>query len=132
MPIFDSLDELQAQIEADVSAVFADAFPHDESGDGFSVPEELAGVAPMQTDDASVFPWRWRGLHRGPFFEVRPTGHRVDVVGVTIVTKGGEDGLNFHRIVDWLTLYRQLGLMMVCRRPQSPETFAFDDIDQPP
>jgi hypothetical protein len=130
MPIPDDPDALRELIAADVASVFQAAFEPTEANDGFSVPEELDRVAPIRGDGATVMPWRWTGLHSGPFFEVRPTGNRVDIVGVTVVTEDGND-VRFHRIVDWLTMYRQLGLMMVCRRPQSPETFEFDDIDQP-
>lgn len=41
------------------------------------------------------------------------------------------DGLRFVRFVDWQTFYRQLGLLMVCRRPQTPDTVDADDADRP-
>jgi predicted ester cyclase len=113
-------------VEKDVRAVFSDAFP-----DGsFDVPQPFADLVPIVGNGVAVVPWIWRGTHTGDFREVRRTGLSVQFAGTTLITESDE-GLRFHRVVDWLTLYRQLGLMMVCRRPRTEGTEAADDADVP-
>jgi hypothetical protein len=120
MPVPDDVVEL---VEADVRAVFGEAF------DGtFEVPPPFEELVPIGGGDVAVVPWFWRGTHTGDFREIRRTGLPVEFAGTTIVTESGEE-LLFHRIVDWLALYRQLGLMMVCRRPRTVETEDVDDSD---
>ncbi len=123
MPVSEEAVEL---VEADVRAAFGEAFP-----DGrFEVPRPFDELLPIGGDDVAVVPWSWRGTHTGDFREVRRTGLPVEFTGTTLITES-EDGLRFHRVVDWLTLYRQLGLMMVCRRPRTVETEDADDADVP-
>ena len=111
-------------VEDDVKAVFGEAFP-----DGrFLVPQPFRDLVPIGGDDVTVVPWTWQGTHTGDFREVRRTGLPVEFAGTTLITESDE-GLRFHRIVDWLTLYRQLGLMMVCRRPRTEGTEDADDSD---
>ena len=99
----------------------------------FDVPEAFREAPPTSANGAAAVPWRWRGQHVGTFGEIAPTGGVVDVSGVTLVL---DDGSQLIRVVDWLTLYRQMGMMMVCRRPrhshaddpQREETFDTTDI----
>lgn len=114
-----------AAVKSDVESVFAEAFPDGE----FEVPRPFNELAPIGGADAVVVPWLWRGTQTGDFREVRRTGLRVEFAGTTIVTETEEEGVLFHRIVDWLTMYRQLGLLMVCRRPRTAETDEIDDSD---
>ncbi len=126
MPFPDNTDELIAMIEEDVRGAFEDAFR-----DGaFDIPEPFSDRLPIGGGDATAVPWRWRGHHTGTFHEVRPTGFLVEVTGATFLLDG-PDGLRFVRFVDWQTFYRQLGLLMVCRRPQTPDTVDADDADRP-
>jgi hypothetical protein len=111
------------RVEGDVRAVFGEAFPGT-----FAVPEPFDGLVPIGGNDVAVVPWTWRGTHTGDFREVRRTGLPVEFAGTTFVTESDE-GLRFHRIVDWISLYRQLGLMMVCRRPRPEGTEDVDDAD---
>jgi SnoaL-like polyketide cyclase len=110
-------------VREDVRAVFGDAFPGT-----FGVPQAFDGLVPIVGDGVTVVPWTWRGTHTGDFREVRRTGLPVEFAGTTLLTETDE-GVRFHRIVDWLTLYRQLGLMMVCRRPRTEGTEDADDSD---
>jgi hypothetical protein len=121
MPVPEDVVDL---VEADVRALFGEAF----SEVRFEIPEPFEELVPIGSEEVAVVPWFWRGTHTGDFREVRRTGLPVEFAGTTIVTESGE-GLLFHRIVDWLSLYRQLGLMMVCRRPRTVETEDVDDSD---
>jgi SnoaL-like polyketide cyclase len=117
-------EEAVRLVEEDVTAVFGEAFP-----DGtFDVPRPFEDRVPIVANDVAVVPWTWRGTHTGNFREVRRTGLPVEFAGTTFITESDE-GLRFHRVVDWLTLYRQLGLMMVCRRPRTAGTEDADDAD---
>ena len=68
--------------------------------------------------------------HIRVFADIRPTGFDVEITGVTMLRREGSNVV-YYRIVDWHTLYRQMGFMMVCRRPRSPETEEIDRIDIP-
>jgi hypothetical protein len=111
------------RVEADVRAVFGVAFPGT-----FAVPEPFARLVPIGSNDVVVVPWTWQGTHTENFREVRRTGLRVEFAGTTFITES-EGELRFHRIVDWISLYRQLGLTMVCRRPRTEGTEDIDDAD---
>jgi hypothetical protein len=117
-------EEAVRLVESDVRAVFGDAFP-----DGtFEVARPFHDLVPIVDKGVAVVPWTWQGTHTGDFREVRRTGLRVEFAGTTLVTET-DQGPRFHRMVDWLTLYRQLGLMMVCRRPRTEATEDVDDSD---
>lgn len=113
-------------VTEDVEDVLGLAFPGH-----LEVPEELADVLPIGTGTASAVPWVWRGTHEAEFFDVRPTGRPVEVAGVTILRDDPDGGVSYHRVVDWHTLYRQLGLLMVCRRPRDTSVDDIDRIDLP-
>lgn len=135
MSIIENPDALLRFVQDDVTKFFATAIaPRDGvQDDGFDVPEAFREAPPTSANGAAAVPWRWRGQHVGTFGEIAPTGGVVDVSGVTLVL---DDGSQLIRIVDWLTLYRQMGMMMVCRRPrhshaddpQREETFDTTDI----
>jgi hypothetical protein len=55
----------------------------------------------------------------------------VEFAGTTFITESEGGELRFHRIVDWISLYRQLGLMMVCRRPRAEGPGDIDGADVP-
>lgn len=121
MPVPENAVEL---VQEDVESVFREVFP-----DGtFEVARPFDELMPIGSDDVAVVPWYWRGTHTGDFREVRRTGLPVEFAGTTFLT-GSDEDLRFHRIVDWHSLYRQLGLMMVCRRPRTAETEEADDAD---
>lgn len=125
MPVFEDVDKLLEEVAGDVEAALGPAFPG-----SFSVVEPFAPLLPIDNGVVTVVPWVWSGRHDGHFFEARATGNPVEVTGVTLV-RSDDDDLFFHRIVDWHTLYRQIGFLMVCRRPRSPETEDADLIDIP-
>lgn len=124
MPLPESTDEIIEIIRTDVTDALEGAFPGT-----FELVEELAGLLPIGQADATAVPWRWRGRHEDTFLDVRATGYPVDVTGCTILRTDERGDLVFHRLVDWQTLYRQLGLVMVCRRPRDPDIPDPDTID---
>ena len=126
MPLPEGTRDLQEIIEADVRNAFGGAFSEIE----IDVPEPFKDRLPIGTGPATAVPWRLVGRHTGTFQDVRPTGFPVEVTGATFLLDD-PGGIRFVRFVDWHTLYRQLGLLMVCRRPQTPGTADFDDADQP-
>lgn len=125
MPVFESSEILVREVRADVEAAFAEALPGE-----FAVAEPFGDLLPIGEGEATALPWRWRGTHTGVLGDVRPTGLPVDFTGVTLVRRDGGE-LLFHRIVDWHTLFRQMGFLMVCRRPRLPGTEDADTIDIP-
>ncbi len=126
MPVPDDPDALFELIEADVRSAFGGAFPDGE----LDIPSPFADLLPIGSGDVTAVPWRWTGTHTGTFHEVRPTGLPVQITGTTFLVDA-PGGHQFVRMVDWHTLYRQLGLLMVCRRPQTPGTVDADDADRP-
>jgi hypothetical protein len=126
MPVPEDPGRLKTIIETDVRSAFGDAFTELE----IDVPEPFTDRLPIGTGPATAVPWRLVGRHTGTFQDVRATGFPVEVTGATFLLDA-PGGPQFVRFVDWHTLYRQLGLLMVCRRPQTPETADADDADQP-
>jgi hypothetical protein len=126
MPLPEGSRDLQKMIEADVRSAFGGAFSEIE----IDVPEPFKDRLPIGTGPATAVPWRLVGFHTGTFQDVRATGFPVEFTGATFLLDD-PDGVRFVRFVDWHTLYRQLGLLMVCRRPQTPGTAKADDADQP-
>jgi hypothetical protein len=126
MPVPDDPAQLEELIGADVMSAFGKAFSNIE----IDIPAPLADLLPIGTGDATAVPWRLTGIHTGTFQDVRATGFPIEVTGATFLLDAPGQP-KFVRFVDWHTLYRQLGLLMVCRRPQTPGTFDADDADQP-
>ena len=126
MPVTEDPGELERIIGDDLMSAFGSAFSNIE----IDVPPPFNDLLPIGTGGATAVPWRITGTHTGEFHDVRATGFPIEVTGATFLvdTGGGE---RFIRFVDWHTLYRQLGLLMVCRRPQTPDTAGADDADQP-
>jgi hypothetical protein len=125
MPVYEDVEKLLEDIGSDVHDALNEAFPG-----SFDIVEPFADVLPIGERDVTAVPWVWRGVHSGDFYEARRTGNPVEVTGVTLVRL--DDGeLIYHRIVDWQTLYRQIGFLMVCRRPRTPDTNEVDTIDIP-
>jgi hypothetical protein len=126
MTVTDDPGELRQIIEDDLMSAFGSAFSDIE----IDIPAPFEDLLPIGSGDASAVPWRITGRHTDTFHDVRPTGFPIEVTGATFLVDSGGD-TRFIRIVDWHTLYRQLGLLMVCRRPQTPDTADADDADQP-
>ncbi len=127
MPVPTEHDQLLEIVTSDVGAALGSAF----TGGGLTIPEPFDSLVPIGDDRVAVVPWRWTGTHTGEFHQVRPTGFPVDVTGTTFLLVDEADELRAVRFVDWQSLYRQLGLAMVCRRPQTPDTIDVDDVDRP-
>ena len=126
MPVPEDPGDLKQIIEDDLVNAFGSAFSDME----IDIPAPFDDLLPIGKGAATAVPWRVTGTHTGTFHDVRATGFPVEVTGATfLLDKAG--GPTFVRFVDWHTLYRQLGLLMVCRRPQTPDTAGADDADQP-
>ena len=97
-------------VEGDVGSVFAEAFPG-----------ELVDVEPFErgeriaSEATIVVPWRWVGRHEQPFVGIAATALPVEITGVTMLRDDPDGQLLFHRIVDWLGLYTQLGVVIGTR-----------------
>jgi len=110
MPVPENPEELRAAVEDDVRAIFGDAFPGE-----LSVPSPFAELLPIGTGNATSVPWQWNGVHKGSFHGLLPTGRPVEFAGITVLRDDGGD-LLFHRLVDWLDLYRQIDAVGGARR----------------
>ena len=113
-------NDLHELVDRDVSDGLVDAFQRTEglgSLDTFGTLDE-----PISSGTHDVLPWQWAGRHMGSLAGIPPTGRDVVVRGVTIVeNRDGE--LVYHRFVDWLGVFEQLGAMLVTR----PAVEAFPD-----
>lgn len=72
---------------------------------------ELSG----QVGDSAFTAVRWvhRGTNTGtddPFLGLAPTGDEVEVHGITLVEDRGDGEPVFHRFVDWVGVFDQLGM----------------------
>jgi hypothetical protein len=63
----------------------------------------------LTSDTHGAVVWSYTGRNTEPFLGHAPTGRTIRVDGVTIVsTDGGEPA--FHRIIDWHSVFRQMGV----------------------
>ncbi len=116
-----------AVVRHDVSAAFASAFPG-----RFSVPEPFATERPIASDTTVAVPWRWHGTHEGPFADIPATGFEVDISGVTLLRTDEHGAVLHHRIVDWLHLYQQLGVVIGSRAPLDRTALLAESIGRAP
>ena len=61
--------------------------------------------------DKMVKHWNFKGTHDGDFFGVPATGKKVDINGTTLVKMKDGKILSEQDYTDFLTFYKQLGLM---------------------
>ncbi len=97
--------------------------------------EQVTEDLPTSSSFIAV-PWMWVGVHTGRVddlpedavgrgFPVRdPTGRVVTVEGLTLLQRTEDDQMAFHRFVDWLGAYSQLGVLMAGRTPFQPRSTA--------
>ena len=108
-------DRLYELVAADVAAGVGAIFENVDGGlsalDTFGRVDE-----PIASSTHDVLPWMWEGRHVAPLAGIPPTGTLVQVRGVTIVERGDEEP-RFHRFVDWLGVFQQLGASLVTRPP---------------
>ncbi len=110
MTVPENPEELRALVEDDVRAIFGEAFPGE-----LTVPPPFDGLLPIGTGEATSVPWQWSGTHQDSFHGLLPTGRPVEFAGITVLRdEGGR--LLFHRLVDWLDLYRQIDAVGGARR----------------
>ena len=102
---------------------------------GQFLPDQKIGNATWRSGDSEFFAIRWTfdGTHTGriPGFGhtfIEATGNRISVSGLTLVenTKPGQvvgdldevlksDSLRFHRFIDWLAVFAQIGVLHLGR-----------------
>ncbi len=94
----------KAEVAAAVQATF-DGFPD-------SVwPQDEVVVLPSDDHSRVAVTWRWQGTHTGTYNGLPPTGHHIDVHGVSIATM--RDGLivDMQFFFDTYDYLEQLGLV---------------------
>lgn len=106
-------NDLTELVATDVRLGLGDAFDLSTEGlqplDSFAASDE-----PIASSAHDVLAWQWEGRHIGTLAGVPPTGRSVVVQGVTIVDHRGDEPW-FHRFVDWLGVFDQLGAVLVTR-----------------
>lgn len=102
-----------------------------EQGAELRVPPEVFVPDACREDPAvngartfAAVPWVAHGVHTGELAGFGPTRREVVIQGITIVQSVArpeapdqDDFLRFHRQVDWLGVYQQLGIVASKRRP---------------
>jgi len=114
MPVPESAEQIERVVREDVASAFHEAFPG-----RFEIPEPFSAELPIGTGTTTAVPWRWTGRHEGRF-QARPaTFLDVEINGVTFLREEGGEVLH-HRLVDWLNLFRSIGVVAASRAPFSP------------
>ena len=122
------LDVAHEAVEKDIAGVLGTFL------DGRFAPESL-GQSTWSSDEGQFFAVRWRfmGKHVGPIngfghTQIAPTQNEVSVSGLTLVQnkKPGQvvgdleevlksDTIIFHRFIDWLAVFAQIGVLHLGR-----------------
>lgn len=106
-------DELYELVAADVQEGVGAIF--EATAGGLAALDTFGDLyEPIASSTHDVLPWMWEGRHVAPLAGIPPTGTVVQVRGVTIVDRAGEEA-RFHRFVDWLGVFQQLGASLVTR-----------------
>jgi len=120
MPKFDDAAELvRLDVEEGIGSIFLPQFE-----DAFRVDDVLDGDH-FHTDaepEVIAVPWIYEGVHTGDLQGLFPTGRAVTIFGVTFVDDRGAERL-FHRHVDWLGVFTQLGLELNWRVPVDEDEY---------
>ncbi len=138
-PIFD-LDVARAAVELDTAGMLGKFL------DGKLSFDETIGQSTWRSDTSEFFALRWRfdGTHTGPIpgfghTFIEATGNKVSVSGLTLVeskvpgqsVRGDlvdvlrSKTVTFHRFVDWLAVFAQLGVLHL-GRPMSLGDIRFE------
>ena len=138
-PIFD-LDVARAAVELDTAGMLGKFL------DGKLNFDETIGQSTWRSDTSEFFALRWRfdGTHTGPIpgfghTFIEATGNKVSVSGLTLVeskvpgqsVRGDlvdvlrSETVTFHRFVDWLAVFAQLGVLHL-GRPMSLGDIRFE------
>jgi hypothetical protein len=125
-------DDVVTLIADDTAAMLEGHFPtgmfDDDRPDGYELVSTFGDGGSLTSsarDGLSQYVlvrWQWTGRHQpveevrrlGASFLSRPTGNAVVIEGLTIVEQR-EEGLFIRRLVDWLSVYAQLGMVSVGR-----------------
>ena len=138
-PIFD-LDVARAAVELDTAGMLGKFL------DGKLSFDETIGQSTWRSDTSEFFALRWRfdGTHTGPIpgfghTFIEATGNKVSVSGLTLVESKvpgqsvrenlvdvlRSETVTFHRFVDWLAVFAQLGVLHL-GRPMSLGDIRFE------
>jgi hypothetical protein len=107
MPLPEDPATATALVHDDVRAAFGEAFPGD-----VSTPEPFETDLRIASATTIAVPWRWIGRHDAAFLDIPATGTVVDILGVTLLREDDEGTLVHHRLVDWMSLYQRLGVVI--------------------
>jgi hypothetical protein len=138
------IDEVKGDVERLLGG-YITADPEVES-EGFQLEEGFGDggyvTGAAETGQFTFVRWRWRGRHTGrvsrfdgekpggrtrPFLMARGTGNAVTVEGLTILEQR-DDGIYARRLVDWLSVYSQMGLIS----PSRPIGRTSTELQDPP
>ena len=138
-PTFD-LDVARRAVELDIAGVLGKFL------EGALSFDETIGQSTWRSDTSEFFAVRWRfdGLHTGPLpgfghTYIEATGNKISVSGLTLVEnkRPGQsvradlddvlrsDTVTFHRFIDWLAVFAQLGVLHL-GRPMSLSDIRFE------
>jgi hypothetical protein len=107
MPLSLDAEAARALVHDDVRSVFATSFPGE-----VLTPHPFEEDQHIASETTVVVPWQWVGRHESTFLDIPATGIDVDILGVSLLRDDGSEGVLVHRIVDWLTLYQRLGVVI--------------------
>lgn len=104
-------DLVADDVQAGLGEVFA------LSDEGLGLLDSLGDLdEPLGSEHHDVLPWQWSARHVGVLAGIPPTGREVVIRGLTVVEwRDGEPW--FHRFIDWLGLFDQVGAALVTRPP---------------
>jgi hypothetical protein len=109
-------EQIVEEVRKDVEIVLRERLSPIEGG-GFTLAEPAAFASELAIQDqegrVAAVAWEWKGADVGLFDQQRffPTQEEVTVRGVTLVSEGPEGPL-FHRYIDWLDVFTQVGIMV--------------------
>jgi len=101
----ESVDRVRTDVVDGLRGLLA---PRDGYDDGFELQTRFVESGPIANESFSTVVWRYHGSDVEGFAGAAPTGHPVEVDGVTLVDLSADPPL-FHRYVDWNGVMAQLG-----------------------
>jgi len=107
MPLPDDAASALQLVHDDVRAALATSFPGE-----VTTPAPFEAGLRIASATTVAVPWQWIGRHEQPFLDIPATGTAVDILGVTMVREDDEGTIVLHRLVDWLSLYQRLGVVV--------------------
>jgi hypothetical protein len=115
MRIEDAFAAAQEDIVGGLSPAFEPV--DDDDGNGFEQSKHFRDMTTIADENGEVAAvvWTYRCRHVDWFGTVPPTGEVLTIRGTTVVDNRGGETL-FHRYVDWLAVYGDLGYTLYQRQ----------------